>query len=162
MNHSDDDDPVAALLSRIRPAAPREDLMQRLLAARPSAAASPVVKPKVIRFPSRLAAAAAILTIAGAAVWFSLPRDPQEVAVTPPPAPKTEITAVRYLAPLESSQELLNVRDLGIARDAESRPVRLMHATWLDKSTYGPTDGSAPVRESRMREEILPVVLTTY
>jgi hypothetical protein len=47
-------------------------------------------------------------------------------------------------------------------RDAQSRPVRLMHTRWLDSTTWSRGDGSPPVLESRVRDEIVPVVLTTY
>jgi hypothetical protein len=161
MNEPEDNDPAAVLLTRIRPAAPSAELMQRLLAARPVVIAPPVPQSKVVRFLPRLTAAAAVFAIAGAAAWyFREPGQPQ-VAHTPPPAPKPEV-ALRYLAPQESRQELLGVRDLGFARDAQNRPVRLMHATWLDDNAYSQGDGTPPVREARVRDEILPVVLTTY
>ena len=165
MNEPEDHDPAAILLTRIRPAAPSADLMERLLAARPAVFEAPVPKSKVIAFLPRLASAAAVFAVTGAVLWFSLPHNtPSDVVTSPPPpsTPKAGVTAFRYLAPQESRQELLGVRDLGFTRDAQSRPVRLMHATWLDNTTYSQGDGTPPVRESRVRDEILPVVLTTY
>ncbi|HEX2748699.1 MAG TPA: hypothetical protein VHM91_11915 [Verrucomicrobiales bacterium] len=163
MNEPEDNDPAALLLARIRPAAPSAELMQRLLAARPAPAFTRAPERKVIRFLPRLATCAAAFAIAGTAAWFLLPRDSQEVAATPPPAAQQpQVTSLRFLAPQESSQELLGVRDLGFARDAQNRPVRLMHATWRDDDTYRQGDNAPPVRESRVRDEILPVVLTTY
>ena len=162
MNEPEDNDPAALLLTRIRPADPSADLMQRLLAACPAPAFTRAPGKKIIRFLPRLATCPAAFAIAGAAAWFLLPRESQEVAVNPPPAPQPQVTSLRFLAPQESSQELLGVRDLGFARDAQNRPVRLMHATWRDDDTYRPGDNVPPVRESRVRDEILPVVLTTY
>ncbi|HWB04558.1 MAG TPA: hypothetical protein VG796_16135 [Verrucomicrobiales bacterium] len=161
MNEPEDNDPAAVLLTRIRPAAPSAELMQRLLAARPAVTAAPVERPRLIRFLPRLATAAAVFAIAGAAVWHFREPAQQQVVHTPSPAPKPEV-ALRYLAPQESRQELLGVRDLGFTRDAQNRPVRLMHATWLDDNAYSQGDGAPPVREARVRDEILPVVLTTY
>lgn len=181
MNEPYEDDPTALLLQRIRPAAPRPELMQRLLAACPECPAAPAPSPArltILRFFPHFAAAAAVFTVTGAAVWMCYPApDGSEhtVSVTTPgnapetPAPVENAAAPvvaaippGLLTPQMSNQKLLGVRDLGIARDAQSRPVRLMHATWLDDTTYSSGNGAPPVRESRVRDEIVPVVLTTY
>lgn len=168
MIEPEDNDPAVTLLQRIRPAAPSADLMQRLLAARPVVPLAPPAAPtsKLISFFPRLATTAAVFAVIGTAVWFTNSHDPSRQIAETPPAPPGQSqpahTAFRYLAPQESRQELLGVRDLGFTRDAQSRPVRLMHATWLDNNTYSDGNGTPPVRESRVRDEILPVVLTTY
>lgn len=158
MNEHDDTSPITLLLEGLEPAGPSADLMQRLLAARPTFTAPPP-KAKFITFLPVLARAAAVAAIAGTATWFLLPGGASQVTVaTSPPAANPAVAR----APGESLQRLLGMRDLGFARDAQHRPVRLMHATWLDDNTYIPSNGSPPVREARVRDEIVPVVLNTY
>lgn len=69
--------------------------------------------------------------------------------------------SLEFLPALESRQQLLSVKDLGVFRDSRQRPVQLMSATWLDENTYGSTL-DPELRESRVRHEIVPVVLPTY
>ena len=158
MNEHDDSSPAALLLEGLRPAAPSAELMQRLLAARP-AFQRPREKPKIVSFLPLLARAAVVAAIAGTATWFlTADRPTQITVVTPPPATGPAADGV----PQQSFQRLLGMKDLGFARDAQQRPVRLMHATWLDDNTYVPANGAPPVHESRVRDEIVPVVLNTY
>ena len=157
MNEHDDHTPAFSLLDGLRPVAPSADLMQRLIAARP-ASRTPQAKAKVISFFPLLARAAVVATIAGTATWFLMAdKAPQANPTTTPVA-----AASAESAPQQSLQRLLGMRDLGFARDAQQRPVRLMHATWLDDNTYVPSNGAPPVREARVRDEIVPVVLNTY
>ena len=157
MNEHDDQSPAFLLLNGLRPAAPSADLMQRLMAARP-ASQPPQSKSKVISFLPLLARAAVVATLAGTATWYLMAdKAPQANPTTHPVA-----AAAAESGPQQSLQRLLGMRDLGFARDAQQRPVRLMHATWLDDSTYVPSNGAPPVREARVRDEIVPVVLNTY
>jgi len=159
MNEHDDTRPITFLLEGLAPAAPPADLLQRLRAARPAFTAPPP-KSKFLTFLPVFARAAVVAAIAGTATWYLLPGGaPQETIATSPPAANPAVAAS---APGESLQRLLGMRDLGFARDAQHRPVRLMHATWLDDNTYIPSNGSPPVREARVRDEIVPVVLNTY
>ncbi len=161
-----DTEPVENLLDRIHPVDPSAAFMARLLAARPAVMPGPVSLPsraKVISFPRQWTAVAAAMVIGGAAAWLSRsPENAPVVAAATPAISQPEAPAFHFLSPQESRKELLDVRDLGIARDAQSRPVRLMHATWLDDDIYSRGDGTPPMREARVRDEILPVVLTTY
>lgn len=163
MNEPEDTDSVAVLLREIRPVTPPADLMRRLLDARPIITA-PAAKPKIVRFLPRVASAAAVFAITGTVIWFSLPgiEEQPRIVDVPPTASAPQTAALAYPLPLQSSQKLLGIRDLGISRDAQSRPVRLMHATWLDDRLYDQGNGAEPLRESRVRDEIVPVVLTTY
>lgn len=166
MNESNDTDSAAALLSRIRPAAPSPEFMQRLLAARPLLPAT-TAKSKFVLFLPRLATVAAAVALAGMATYyFELggSRQPAIATIFPvgPAAVQPEITAIQYLAPQESRQQLLGLRNLGLAHDAFSRPVRLMQATWLDDNVYAAGDGPPAMHESRVRDEIVPVLLTMY
>lgn len=159
MNEHDDTGPVTFLLEGLAPAAPSADLMQRLLAARPAITPAPP-KSKFITLLPVFARAAVVAAVAGAATWFLVPGgDPGDTIAT---TPSTAAPAVSASAPQQSFQRLLGMKDLGFARDAQHRPVRLMHATWLDDNTYIPSNGAPPVRESRLRDEIVPMVLTTY
>jgi hypothetical protein len=54
------------------------------------------------------------------------------------------------------------VEDLGVARDDQQRPVRFVRARWLDDQTFLQPGGAPPVRQERVREEIVPVAVQTY
>ena len=69
---------------------------------------------------------------------------------------------MEFYPALESRQQLLSVRDLGVVRDSRERAVRLMSTTWLDENTYGDPGEKPALRESRFRHEIVPVLLPTY
>ncbi len=158
MNEHDDTCPAAVLLEGLRPAAPSADLMQRLFAARP-AIQRQGARAKVLTFLPLLARAAVVAAIAGTATWYLMAdRGTQGVSLIPVTAAGPAAAAT----PQQSLQRLLGMSDLGFARDAQQRPVRLMRATWLDDNTYAPANGAPPVREARLRDEIVPVVLNTY
>ena len=157
MNEHDDHSPTFLLLDGLRPVPPSADLMQRLLAARP-VTRLPQRKAAVISFFPLLARAAVVATIAGTATWYLM--TDKAAQINPPVNPVA--AAAAESGPQQSLQRLLGMRDLGFARDAQQRPVRLMHATWLDDNTYVPSNGAPPVREARVRDEIVPVVLNTY
>lgn len=156
MNGLTPDEEIEALLGHLLPAAPDETLMARLRAAEP--------KPEnVISIFHRLrwmipAAAAAVL-----AIVFSLGRQPPakppvvaEVAIEP------EATAPPVKSPLESRQHLMDVTDLGVVNEGSRQPVRLIQTTWLDEIFYETQPGSAPVKEARVRQEVLPVAVSTF
>lgn len=134
--------------------------MQRLLAARPVLQRPGArEKAKVVSFLPLLARAAVVATLAGTATWYLMADRPLPVTASiTPPAAGSAVAG----PPQQSLQRLLGMSDLGFARDAQQRPVRLMRATWLDDNTYIPSNGAPPVRESRVRDEIVPVVLNTY
>ena len=138
------DEGIEALLARLQPAAPDDALMARLRAARPQ----PKRSRRMIYLWAPLAAAA-VLAIA------LIPRH-QPVPVTPV-AEKTE-----EAQPVTSRQHLMDVADLGIVEDANNMPVRLIRTRWIDEIFYASADGGEPVKEGRLREEVLPVSLPIY
>lgn len=159
-----DHDAVAALLDGLRPAAPSDELLRRLAAARPIPRIIPP-RAKIIAFIPRLSMAAALVALAGALVYKFLPHDgaPELAGTTPPVAVTVPVRAATLApAPLQLSQRLLGVQDLGISRDAGQRPVRMMQTRWLDAETFTPPGGAPPMRQQRVREEIVPVVLNTF
>ncbi|BCU77927.1 hypothetical protein [Luteolibacter sp. LG18] len=145
-------DPLEALLAKLTPTPADPALMQRLRAANPDAPA------KVIHFPLRrwLAIAAAIAVMAPLA-WQSreTPAAPRPIATTPAAAPQPG-------SALESRQHLMDVTDLGIVTRGDRQPERLIRTTWIDEIYYVPSAGTEPVKEVRLREEVMPVSLTTY
>lgn len=139
---------------------------------------------RVIPFPGRgywsAGAAAAALVLCGWAGWKAADPDAgtlaqsggktsrqggaasaQNAAATPGAGQSGDSGNLEFLPALESRQHLLSVQDLGVFRDSHQRPVQLMSATWLDENTYGSSLDSE-LRESRVRHEIVPVVLPTY
>lgn len=165
MNEPSEHDPAAELLARFRPAQPRPELMQRLLALQPASLPQPVApaRPVLVRFlTSRAFSMAAAVACAVAAFKLLVPEPAIQPQQQTTGAGANTVTRGAPPPPLQSNQQLLGVRNLGIARDAQSRPVRLMHATWLDDNVYTGENGRSPVREATVREEIVPVVLTTY
>ncbi|MGC4013508.1 MAG: hypothetical protein QM755_03165 [Luteolibacter sp.] len=152
---------IEALLGRFTPADPGADLMRRLRAANPDledAAAARRIVPLFRRFSIPLITAAAAC-IAGAML---LPRPaaspPQSTATNTPPASGTAPVKI----PIESRQHLMEVTNLGVANDADNRPVRLVRTTWVDEIYYQTVPGNERSMESRVREEVLPVVVNTY
>jgi hypothetical protein len=167
MNDPSEHDPVASLLEALKPAAPSDELMRRLSAARPIARTVVVSRSaKIIAFIPRLSMAAALVALAGALAWKFLPGSAEDnladmPAVTDSPARIPGVLAAAT-GPLQSRQRLLGVEDLGIARDDQQRPVRFVRARWLDDQTFVQPGGAPPVRQERVREEIVPVAVHTY
>ncbi len=162
-NEPHDTDSVEVLLQRFRPAPPKEVFMQRLRSVCPVLTAVPDPKRmKVIVFPFLLARLAAIAAaVAAGLITWHLMQPPGEVPAVPAGTVTTRVDNGQQ-APRKSTQRLMGVRDMGIARDEQRRPVRLMHATWIDDDVYLNAPGEEPVREARVREEIVPVVLNDF
>ena len=158
---NDPEDSVSALLHSLAPAAPSDALLRRLAAARPIAK-TVARRATIIAFIPRLATAAALLALAGAVAWKFLPRDEAETLADVPARPAMHPAVAAAITPLQSRQRLLGVQDLGIARDAQQRPVRLMQARWRDDETFTPPGGAPSVRQERLRDEIVPVAVHTY
>ncbi len=145
-----DHEDIETLLARLAPAPPPEALLARLRQAAP-----PRKRPAILRPLFWLPPAAA----AALALAFPLLREPS------PPAPDTARTApapAEARIPVGSRQHLMEVADLGIARGPREQPVRLIRTTWLDEIYYVTRPGAEPEKESRLREEVLPVALSTY
>jgi len=64
--------------------------------------------------------------------------------------------------PVASRQHLMEVADLGVVQDKEEQPVRLIRTTWLDEIYYVSKPGEMPEKESQIREEVMPVAISTY
>ena len=167
-----DNDPVAALLDGLRPAAPSDELMRRLSAARP-VLRMPSLKDKVILFIPRIATVAALLALASALAYKFLPRggqgstagggqDTLAINNRTSAGPGLNATPVAEMVPLQTRQRLLGVQDLGMTRDDQQGAVRLMRARWLDDQTFSAGSGVPPVRQERLRDEIVPVAVSTF
>jgi hypothetical protein len=144
------DEEIEALLGKLAPAPPDPALMARLRAARP--------RPVILRpaFWGPLAAAAAAV-IAGIAVSGN------QAAKIGPEQPRPELAGeVPKRVPVASKQHLMEVVDLGVVENAAEQPVRLIRTTWLDEIYYVSAPGQTPEKESQVREEVMPVALTTY
>ena len=174
MNVNDpENDTVAALLNGLRPAAPSDDLMRRLAAARPVLRVV-TRREKIILFIPRLATAAAVLALMGAISYKILPRllrssggesiAQEDKTGRPGPGSATYISPVAAAAvsPMQSRQRLLGVQDIGVTLDSQQNAVRLMRAQWWDDETFTPSNGAPPVRQERLREEIVPVAVSTF
>jgi hypothetical protein len=142
------DHDIEELLGRLSPAPPGPELMERLRAARP-----PEKKPLPFR---RLWLALPLAAAAGFAfAWFTPgpPAVSKPVAGEPPKEPRQ---------PVGSVQHLMEVADLGIVVGENDQPVRLIRTRWVDEILYAAPDGGEPVKEGRLREEVLPVSLDLY
>ncbi|WP_035616318.1 hypothetical protein [Haloferula sp. BvORR071] len=157
MKHPEDE--IEALLTRLQPAAPDEALMARLRAARPQPQANFKSKRKIIYLWAPLAAAAGV-------ALALLPKQGPVAVGTPPGVVGNENTsapATDELQPVGSLQHLVDVADLGIVQDDNNMPVRLIRTRWIDEIIYvAGTEGTEPVKEGRLREEIVPVSLPIY
>jgi hypothetical protein len=158
-----DNDPVVTLLDGLRPAAPSDELMRRLAALRP-VLRMPTLRDKVILFVPRIATAAALIALASALVWRFYPRGGDEALADNAPVVSEErnLPLAAISVPMQLRQRLLGVQDLGVTRDAAQGAVRLMRARWWDDQTFTPPGGAPPVRQERLREEIVPVVVNTF
>ncbi len=148
-----DDEEIEALLARLAPAPPPEALMARLRSAAPHPRRR-ILRP---RFWVPAAAAAAVLGVLSLRDRSPHPAgsDPGTAGIGPAPEAVERI-------PVGSRQHLMEVADLGIARGPREEPVRLIRTTWLDEIYYLTAPGQAPEKEARLREEVLPVALSTY
>jgi hypothetical protein len=179
------DEGLEKRLHQAAPAPVPADLMKRLLQVRtaPSEsgissngkAAAPAPNPAFLRharFYSRQALTAAALVACGWAGWRATAPDAAPGPVpgpmadnhprpSPPPVGDS-FPGMEFLPSMESRQHLLQVKELGVIRDSQQRPVRLMSATWLDENTYGRSVDDPALHESRLRHEIVPVLLPTY
>lgn len=158
---SEDNRGLADLLGRLpTPAAPSPQLLARLQAARPAPVPSRI-------FGFRPLMLAAVLAALGTAAILLFRPQPQPAVVTQP-APLPAVAAaparsavkahVEVMPPVLSQQHLLSMRSMGLVRDLEDRPVRLVECTWLDLDTFGSADKPG-LRETALRREIVPVVL---
>jgi len=139
---------IEELLGRLSPAPPGPELMERLLAAGPP-------EKKALPF-RRLWLALPLGVAAGVAFAFLSPDPPAAVPPVAAEAPREP------LQPLGSVQHLMEVADLGIVVGENHQPVRLIRTRWIDEILYAAPDGGEPVKEGRLREEVLPVSLDLY
>jgi hypothetical protein len=143
-------DPIEERLARLQPADLPSDLAARLAQAAPAARG----KIRWLAFATPLAAAA---------VWMLLAH-----VATPPAAPssahaaKLQPSDLHVFAPVEERSYLLEERDLGVIDAEPHHPVRLVHQTWLDDTTYRGDDGVSSFRRTTPRAEIIPVMLEAY
>ena len=128
---------------------------------------------KIILFIPRLATAAAVIALMGAISYKIVPRllksgEKTDVAQQPlrqsSPASRPIIApvAVASISPMQTRQRLLGVQDIGVTLDSQQNAVRLMRAQWWDDETFAPANGAPPVRQERLREEIVPVAVSTF
>ena len=141
------EDEIEALLARLSPTAPDEELMARLRAARPRRSRAKVI----LHIGLPLAAAAGLA--------FALVPQDETPAVA---EPQTAGQEPKDLKPLGSLQHLMEVTDLGVVRDENDMPLRLVRTRWIDEIYYESPDGGDPVKEGRLREEVMPVSMSFY
>ncbi|MFD0893911.1 hypothetical protein KBB96_10850 [Luteolibacter ambystomatis] len=147
---------METLLGKLAPAEPGGELMQRLRDANPDLHETRVRKIVPFRRRVPLIAVAAAACVAGV---FLIPRS----ATTPPATVSVPGAAVAPVkVPVESRQHLMEVTNLGVANDADNRPVRLVQTTWVDEIYYETLPGRERSVESRVRQEVLPVAVNTY
>ena len=121
--------------------------MARLRAARPGPSRSRII----LYIGAPLAAAAGI-------AMALLP----EKEVSAVPQPQTAGLEQEKLKPLGSLQHLMEVTDLGVIRGENDMPLRLVRTRWIDEIYYESPDGGDPVKEGRLREEVMPVSMPVY
>jgi hypothetical protein len=152
MKHPDEE--IEALLARLAPAPPDPALMARLQAAKPGPRRS---QGKTIYLWAPLAAAAGV-------AFALIPRNQTPVRTDLPGFVDKGDSApgAPELQPVSSLQHLMDVADLGIVRDENNMPVRLIRTRWIDEFVYENPQGGEPVKEGRLREEVMPVSLPFY
>ncbi|HEY1122583.1 MAG TPA: hypothetical protein VGE67_13315 [Haloferula sp.] len=143
------DNDIEELLGRLSPAPPGPELMERLRQARPSEE-----RPSPFR---RVWLALPLAAAAGVAFAWLAQNPPAEAQ-----PPIVEQPAKEPLKPLGSVQHLMEVADLGVVVGENDQPVRLIRTRWIDEIVYASRDGGEPVKEGRLREEVLPVSLDLY
>lgn len=152
MKHPDEE--IEALLSRLTPAPPDPALMARLRAAKPGPRRS---HGKIIYLWAPLAAAAGV-------AFALMPRNEAQARSEVPVIVANEdpAAATPEPQPVSSLQHLMDVADLGIVRDENNMPVRLIRTRWIDEFVYENPEGGEPLKEGRLREEVMPVSLPIY
>ena len=150
MKHPDQE--IEALLARLTPAPPDAALMARLQAA----------KPRPRRLRTILYLWAPLAAAAGIAFALLPGNEAPASSEVPSTAGNDEPAATPELQPVGSLQHLMDVADLGIVRDENNMPVRLIRTRWIDEIVYESPEGGEPVKEGRLREEVMPVSLPIY
>ncbi len=152
MKHPDDE--IEALLARLQPAPPDPALMARLRAARPGPRRS---RGRTIYLWTPLAAAAGV-------AFALIPRNDAQAQGEAPVTVENRNPAnsTPDLQPVGSLQHLMDIADLGIVSDGNDMPVRLIRTRWIDEILYEPPGGGEPVKQGRLREEVLPVSLPFF
>lgn len=150
------DEEIEALLARLQPTPPDPALMARLRAACPEQQ-GPKASRKIIFLWAPLAAAAGV-------AFALMPRDEAQARDEVPTIVENQGSkeTAPELQPVSSLQHLMDVADLGIVRDENNMPVRLIRTRWIDEFVYENPEGGEPVKEGRLREEVMPVSLPVY
>jgi hypothetical protein len=138
------EDPIEQRLQRMLPAPVPNEVMARLIAARPQPASARRLR--WLWFPGLTAAACALAMM-----------------LRPPAAPPTPAEPVaRVFVPVTQTNYLVRADDLGVFAEDTPNPFRLVRTVWVDDETYRGTDGASHLRVTRPREEIIPISLKTY
>lgn len=162
-------DPIEERLERLQPAPLPNDLMARLISARPQPAATPPPLPWRIRWLGREINPIHMLAGGLIAAIISLPllKSVQDRKLRLQNAVPVHVAAstpkpTRIFLPVEQRNYLVRADDLGIIGADSPHPVRLVRTVWVDDTTFRGTDGISHARLTQPREQIIPVSLETY
>ena len=160
------DDELEQRLQRMPPAPLPNDLMARLIAARPHPAALPPPLPETggwLEFWFGGFGGVAVLAVFGV-LSMIVAGYIQKRAATPAvplaavPAPQP----TRIFLPVAENNYLVRADDLGVFARESPNPFRLVRCVWVDDATFHGTDGTSNLRVTRPREQIVPLSLATY
>lgn len=153
---SDPQDPVEALLMRMKPAPMSNDLMARLTAARPTET------PKRSRawhflsrwvLPASAAACAALITVK--VLDFSHEKKPTASASTPAKSAGKSL-------PVIVQDHMLQAREMGVMVGPNRQPYKVMEYQWTEAETILSGPNVPSVRLETTHRQIVPEELEIY
>lgn len=147
---SEEQDPVEALLARMKPAAMSNELMARLTAARPTSAAKIAKMWDFLRrwvMPVSAVACVALVTV-------------QVLDFTAKPIPPVA-TASKPI-PVIVQNHTLQAREMGVIVGPNRQPYQMVEYQLVESETILPGANAPAVRLETTRREIVPVQLEIY
>ena len=145
------EDPVEALLAKLKPAALGNELMARLTAARPQPASS---ARRTWGFlgrwlvPVGAVACAALVTVKVLDLTSKPPRPP--------------LVAASKTMPVIVQDHTLKAREMGVMIGPNRQPYQMMEYQWVESETIVPGQNAPAFRLETTRREIVPVQLEVY
>ena len=162
---TDEPSNLGTQLDALKPAAPSEELMRRLRAARtqvrlPMATDEPLLAERLLAWWKEWWWVPSGATAVAAGLLFLSARELTETSQTVLNMPAGAVR--RVFVPEQVDNFLVDAQDLGVFVDESSRPFKLFRATWVDTANFRGDDGESRMLVTDSRQTFIPVALQFY
>ncbi len=152
-------------LEELKPAAPSEDLMRRLRAARtqvrlPMATDEPLLAERLRAWWTEWWWVPSGATAVAMGLLFLSVREIPEASQAVLNMPAGVVR--RVFVPEQVDNFLVDAQDLGVFLDESSRPFKLVRATWVDAANFRGDDGQSRILVTDSRQTFIPMALEFY